>query len=256
MTKESPYRLDGQIALISGGGQGLGEAIARVFAENGATVVIAGRTLEKLVRVCNEIQRDGYTAFPVQADVGLPQSIDALHKTIRRELGQPVTILVNNAGIIAAEPFMDITWESWQSILTTNLTGAFYCSQVFASDMMEAGFGSIIMHSSVNGLAAEPSAAHYNASKAGMILLAKSMALELAPHHIRVNTIATGQIATPLTLTDSSLEITQGITEKIPLKRWGSPEEIAHVALFLASKASSYVTGAVVVADGGLLCHY
>jgi len=253
---ESIFRLDNQIAVITGGGQGLGEAIARLFARHGACVVVCGRTYEKVTQVAEGIRREGGEALAAQVDVSQPASVDALHATVRRELGRPVTILVNNAGIIKVEPFMEIGWESWQSILTTNLSGAFYGSQVFARDMMAAGRGSIIMHSSINGLSAEPSCAHYNASKAGMILLAKSMALELAPYHIRVNAIATGQIATPLTLQEANLEITRDLAERIPLKRWGDPAEIARVALFLAAEASSYCTGAVLVSDGGLLARY
>ena len=253
---ESIFRLDNHVAVITGGGQGLGEAIARLFARHGACVVVCGRTYEKVAQVAEAIGREGYEALPAQVDVSRPESVDALHAAVRRELGRPVTILVNNAGIISVEPFLDISWESWQSILTTNLSGAFYCSQVFARDMMEAGRGSIIMHSSINGLSAEPSCAHYNASKAGMILLAKSMALELAPYHIRVNAIATGQIATPLTLQEANLQVTRDLAEKIPMRRWGDPAEIAQVALFLAAEASSYCTGTVLVSDGGLLARY
>ena len=134
---ESIFRLDNQIAVITGGGQGLGEAIARLFAMHGACVVVCGRTYEKVAQVADGIRREGGEALAAQVDISQPESVNALHATVRRELGRPVTILVNNAGIIKVEPFMEIGWESWQSILATNLSGAFYCSQVFARDMME-----------------------------------------------------------------------------------------------------------------------
>lgn len=249
-------RLDGELTVITGAGQGIGEAIARLFAESGSEVVLAGRTYEKVQRVADSINAKGFSAFPVLVDVTLPESIEAMRETVWERYGRGISIFVNNAAILYAEKIMDVTWERWQEVLTTNLTGAFYCCKTFAQDMIEAKRGSIIILTSVNGIQAEPEVASYNASKAGLILLTKSLAIELAEHSIRVNAIAPGQIETPLTTSADTLPLYDQLTERIPMGRWGKPEEVAQAALFLASDASSYFTGSVLVPDGGLLGGY
>jgi NAD(P)-dependent dehydrogenase (short-subunit alcohol dehydrogenase family) len=240
--------LSGEIAVVTGAAQGIGAAIARKFAENGARVVLADKQVHKAQAVAEEIVSRGGSATALYVDISMPESLHALRKQVNESIGL-VNVLVNNAALIPFQDFFQISWDDWERTLRTNLSGTFYCSRVFIEDMLQLGRGSILILSSVNGIRAQAGLSAYNVTKAGLIMLAQTMALELAPHKIRVNALAPGDIATSVT---EAVADQDAALNNIPLRRWGQPEEVAETALFLVSGRSSYITGAAVVCDGGL----
>ena len=245
---ESAPELVNEVALITGAAQGIGAAIARTFAAQGARVVLADLQAEKAQSVAAEITETGGIAQAFPVDISQPESLLALRDQIHDAFG-PVSLLVNNAARIPFQDFLEITWADWNQTIATNLSGTFYCSRVFLDDMLTLGRGNIIILSSVNGLQAQVGLSAYNVTKAGLIMLTQTMALELAQHNIRVNGIAPGDIATSVV---ENVEDEADALANIPLRRWGRPEEIAATALFLASSRSSYFTGSILTCDGGL----
>jgi 3-oxoacyl-[acyl-carrier protein] reductase len=183
-----------------------------------------------------------------EVDISSPESIVALRVKVNDVAGR-VGVLVNNAALIPFQDFLQVGWEDWDQTIQTNLSGPFYCSRIFIDDMLALGRGNILILSSVNGIRAQAGLSAYNVTKAGLIMLAQTMALELAPHNIRVNAIAPGDIATSVI---EQVADQEAAVSNIPLRRWGRPEEVAETALFLASSRSSYTTGAVILCDGGL----
>lgn len=242
------YELAGEVAVITGAAQGIGAAIARTFAAHGAQVALADIHLAKAQALAAEIVAQGGTAQAFEVDISQPNSLEAARAVISATFG-PVSVLVNNAAVIPFQEFLSITWSDWDRAIRNNLNGTFYCSRVFLDDMLDIGRGNIIILSSVNGLRAQTGLSAYNVTKAGLIMLAQTMALELAQKNIRVNAIAPGDIATQVTENVSDEE--QAL-HNIPLRRWGKPEEVAETALFLASARSAYTTGSVLACDGGL----
>lgn len=240
--------LSQEVAVITGSAQGIGSVIAKKFAAHGAKVAIADIQLDKAQNVADEISRAGGTAQAFALDISKPESVLACRDRIRSVFG-PVSVLVNNAAVIPFEPFLDISWNDWDRTISTNLSGSFYCSRVFIDDMLALKRGNIIIVSSVNGLRAQVGLSAYNVSKAGLLMLAQTMALELARYNIRVNAIAPGDIATSVI---ENVEDEAKALANIPLRRWGMPEEVAEMALFLASARSSYTTGSILSCDGGL----
>ncbi len=240
--------LAGKVALVTGSAQGIGAATARRLAAAGARVAIVDRQIEKAQAVAAGIAADGGEARAFEADIRLVRSLRRMQADVHMAYG-PVEILVNNAAHILFQDFLQMSWEAWDLTLETNLSGSFYCSRVFIDDMIALGQGNIIIMSSVNGLRAQVGLSAYNVTKAGLIMLAQTMALELAPHHIRVNAVAPGDIATAVieNVGDEAMAL-----RNIPLRRWGTAEEVAETVLFLASERSSYVTGSVIGCDGGL----
>jgi NAD(P)-dependent dehydrogenase (short-subunit alcohol dehydrogenase family) len=245
-------RLEGKVAIITGGSLGIGLATAVRFAKEGAKVAIAGRSLTALEEAASLIRREGGEVMTVQVDVQVKSQVDRLVDEVIECWGA-VHILVNNAGICGLSAFLDITEEDWDGHMNVNLKGAFLAGQRVAREMMERRTGGSIIHmSSVNGINAEAMQAHYNVTKGGMNLLSMSMALELAPYGIRVNALCPGFIETRLTksLIDDPSAIADYV-KTIPMGRVGQPEEIADAALFLASDESRYMTGHNLVVDGG-----
>ena len=240
--------LAGEVAVVTGAAQGIGAAIARKFVEHGARVALADRQFEKAQAVAAEILTSGGTAQAFEVDISQPASLNAARDSIHAAFG-PVSVLVNNAAVIPFQQFLSLTWDDWDRAIKNNLNGTFYCSRVFLNDMLELKRGNIIIMSSVNGLRAQSGLSAYNVTKAGLIMLAQTMALELAKKNIRVNAIAPGDIATQVIENVSDEE--QAL-RNIPLRRWGKPEEVAETALFLASARSAYTTGSVITCDGGL----
>ncbi|SCW34373.1 NAD(P)-dependent dehydrogenase, short-chain alcohol dehydrogenase family [Paenibacillus tianmuensis] len=242
-------RLKGKTALITGGTLGIGKAIALKFAQEGAKVAILDLEV-------NEEWMQSYKGemMGIVCDVQYKSQVDAAIAQVTETFGH-IDIAVINAGICELTPFLDITEEAWERHIAINLKGAFLVGQAVAKQMVESGVhGSIIHMSSVNGMRAENTQAHYNASKGGLNLLAMSMAVELASHHIRVNALCPGFIATRLT--QAEIDNEAGIKEylkTIPMKRVGLPEEIADAAVFMASDESRYMTGHCLVIDGGQL---
>jgi NAD(P)-dependent dehydrogenase (short-subunit alcohol dehydrogenase family) len=245
-------RLEGKVAIITGGSLGIGLATATRFAKEGAKVAIAGRSLTALEEAASLIRREGGEVMTVQVDVQVKSQVDRLVDEVIERWGA-VHILVNNAGICGMSAFLDISEKDWDEHMNVNLKGAFLAGQRVAREMLERRTGGSIIHmSSVNGINAEAMQAHYNVTKGGMNLLSMSMALELAPYGIRVNALCPGFIETRLTkpLIDDPPAIADYV-KTIPMGRVGQPGEIADAALFLASDESRYMTGHNLVVDGG-----
>jgi glucose 1-dehydrogenase len=250
-------RLNGRAAIVTGSAAGIGRGIARRFAREGAAVVIADHNAEGAERTSEEIAAEGGVAWPFAVDIADRAQVERMVAAAVERFGR-IHILVNNAAIaLLYEPFFEITEASWRRMIDVNLNGAFWCSQAAARHMAAHGEGAIINIGSVNSFHPEMQAAHYAASKGGIVLLTRAMALDLAPHGIRVNAIAPGAIHTERTevfdVDPANRDILAGALGGIPLHRRGEPDEIAAAAVFLACPESSYVLGHTLVVDGGIL---
>jgi len=248
--------LKGKVAIITGARRGMGKADALAFAKNGAKVVVSDISQEECELVVDEIKKNGGEGLAVKCDVTNEKEIKEMVKKTVDKFGK-VDILVNNAGICEFKPFLELTEEEWDKTLDINLKGYFLCAQAVAKEMVKQKSGVIINIASVvmgqmgMGMAG---LAHYSASKGGIAALTKTLALEFAPYNIRVNAIAPGAIDTPMAAsTKADPKVLEATLAMIPLHRMGKPEEIANTALFLSSNASSYITGSIVVVDGGWL---
>ena len=241
------FGLQGRVAIVTGGSQGIGEACARRFAQEGAQVVIADLADERGRALAAELQ-----ARYVHCDVGDKAQVDALVAEVMQAHGR-IDVLVNNAGIFRAADFLDVTEEDFDAVLRVNLKGSFLVAQAAGREMARAGRGSIVNMSSVNSVLAIPNIASYNVSKGGINQLTRAMALALADRGVRVNAVGPGTIATELAAKAvlTSEEAKNKIMMRTPLKRLGEPSEIADVVAFLASDASSYITGEIIMVDGG-----
>ena len=247
MTTQINFRLAGRVCIVTGGAQGIGEACIRRFARENAKVVIADIDDSRGVALALEL--DG---FYVHCDVGDKAQVDALVSQTIAKHGR-IDVLVNNAGIFKATDFLEVTEADFDAVLRVNLKGAFLVGQAVAREMSTTGGGSIINMSSVNGVLAIPNIASYNVSKGGINQLTRVMALALADRGIRVNAVAPGTIATELAAKAvlTSIEAKVKIMSRTPMKRLGQPSEIADTVAYLASDAASYITGEIVVVDGG-----
>lgn len=240
--------LENKTALITGGSSGIGLAIAKKFAEQGAKVIIFGQNAEKGNKAVSEI---GNAASFHSIDVSKTDDVEQKIKEILAQEGK-IDILVNNAGITRDELMMKIKEEDWDLVMDTNAKSCFNTSRALARPMLKARQGKIINVSSVIGLIGNAGQVNYAASKGAIIAMTKALALEFASRSIQVNCIAPGFVDTQMTgvLTESQKE---SILAKIPLGRMGFPEEIANAALFLASSLSDYITGQVLTVDGGMV---
>ena len=246
-TSPVSFGLQGRVAIVTGGSQGIGEACVRRFAQEGAQVVIADVADARGQALAAELG-----ALYVHCDVGDKAQVDALVAEVLRAHGR-IDVLVNNAGIFKAADFLDVTEADFDAVLRVNLKGAFLVGQAVARAMAQAGRGSIVNMSSVNGVMAIPTIASYNVSKGGINQLTRAMALALADKGVRVNAVGPGTIATELAAAAvlTSDEAKNKIMMRTPLRRLGEPSEVADVVAFLASDASSYVTGEIIMIDGG-----
>lgn len=249
------FSLQGKVALVTGGSRGIGEATALGFARAGADVAVTSRKLPDLERVADEIRRLGRKALAVPAHVGKLEEINNMVNMVSQEFGK-IDILVNNAGTSPAmSPILDLEERLWDSVMNLNLKGLVFCSKAVAKVMKEHGGGSIINVASGAGFRHEPNVGVYAISKAGVIMATRVMAQELASYKIRVNAIAPGYVHTRLG--DSIFEVLPDyeheFVQRVPMGRIGEPEEMVGAMVYLASNASSYVTGATLVADGGYL---
>jgi meso-butanediol dehydrogenase / (S,S)-butanediol dehydrogenase / diacetyl reductase len=232
--------------LITGGASGIGAATAARFLEEGSVVCVLDRDVEALGRIQLELPN---LAGMLHADVSNLKQVQAAFAEGIRIMGG-VDVLVNNAGISIRHNFLDITPEEWEKVMAVNLTGVFYVAQTAARHMMERGSGVILQTASTNGVMGYPFYADYNASKAGVIELTKSMALELAPK-VRVCAVAPGYVLTPMQRAEYTDQMLEEVNRKIPLRRHAQPEEIAALFAFLASDDAQNITGQVYICDGG-----
>jgi 3-oxoacyl-[acyl-carrier protein] reductase len=242
--------MSSRIAFVTGASRGIGRACAITLAAAGHRVVLAARDLQKLEAVAEEIRAAGGSAAVVALDLSSEESIKAAFAQAAKEVG-PVTILVNNAGITKDGLALRMKRADWDAVLQTNLTGSFLCIQQVMQGMMKERWGRIINLSSVVGESGNAGQANYVASKAGLIGLTKSLAQELGSRNITVNAITPGFIDTDMTAVLSE-EVKQKMLAQIPLKRFGSPEDIASAVRFLASDDAGYITGSVLKVNGGM----
>src|SRR5205807_7570370 len=231
--------------LMPGGASGIGAATAARFLEEGSKVVVLDRDPKARERIARELPK---LSGVVEADVSVLQQVRAAFEKAVAAMGG-VDVLVNNAGISIRHNFLDITPEEWDKVLAVNLTGVFYVAQTAARHMAERGNGVILQTASTNGIMGYPFYADYNATKAGVIELTKSMALELAPK-VRVNAIAPGYVLTSMQRAEYTDAMLDEVNRKIPMRRHAKPEEIAGLFAYLASDDAAYITGHVYVIDG------
>jgi NAD(P)-dependent dehydrogenase (short-subunit alcohol dehydrogenase family) len=247
-------QLADKVAVVTGAASGINRAIATRFAAEGASVVVADIDEAGGGDTASRIVSAGGRAIAVRADVRRRGEVESMLHAALSEFGS-VDVLVNGAGVETLVPFLDLSDDDWERVLGVNLTGAFVCGQTVAREMVNAGRGGKIVNiASINAAIALPKQAHYVASKGGLLMLTKSMALELAPHRINVNAIGPGAVDTPLTaasLADPARR--EMLMGHIPLGRVAQPDDIAGAAVFLCSDAANYVTGTILYVDGGWL---
>ncbi|MGO9155450.1 SDR family oxidoreductase [Mycobacterium sp.] len=248
------FDLHGKRALVTGASTGIGKGVAMAYVEAGAQVALAARHAEALQMVADEIAAAGGRAVPIRCDVTQPEQVSRMLDQATAELGG-IDIAVCNAGIITVTPLLDMSLEEFQNIQDTNVAGVFLTAQAAAQAMVRQGRGGVIINTaSMSGhiINIPQQVGHYCASKAAVIHLTKAMAVELAPHKIRVNSVSPGYILTELV--EPYSEYHSLWEPKIPLGRLGRPEELTGLYLYLASEASSYMTGSDIVIDGGYTC--
>lgn len=248
-------RLQKKVAIVTGGATGIGQAIAIAFAGEGAATVIdyVGDSKSADATVAR-ITDQGANVFAVEADVSDPAQVQHLIQATIQKYGQ-VDILVNNAGIEFKKPFLDYPFDWWQKVIAVDLTGPWLCAQAAALEMVKRGEGGRIINiSSVHEDLPMVTNAAYCAAKGGLRMLMRTIAVELAPHKITVNNIGPGAIFTPIDKdVENDAEMEKQLMAEIPLARWGRPEEVAELAVYLASDAAGYITGSTHFIDGGML---
>lgn len=243
--------MKGKVAIVTGGGRGIGEAIACKLASQGCCVIVSDVDIESANNVVGKIKKDRGEAVALKADISSSKDVEQMvEKTL--EIYDQIDILVNNAGITRDNLMMRMSEEEWDLVLTINLKGAFLCTKQVIRHMMKQRKGKIINISSVVGVMGNAGQVNYASSKAGLIGLTKSVAKEVASRNIQVNAVAPGYIETEMTV-NLPQEVKEGFLASIPAKRPGSPEDVARVVTFLASSYSDYITGQVIHVDGGLL---
>ncbi|MDO8475853.1 MAG: glucose 1-dehydrogenase [Candidatus Rokubacteria bacterium] len=256
----SRFSLEGKVAIVTGGGRGIGRAIAQGFANAGAKVAIASRKMNDLEATAAEIKAFGGEALPVQSHLGKMEEINKMVSTVLDRFGR-IDILANNAGTTPAiGTVLDSDERLWDTIINLNLKGLYFSSQAVARIMKKQGGGKIINITSIDGFKPEPGASIYSISKAGVRMVTRAFAAELAPFNIQVNAIAPGPISTKLLDShwfhlppEEAKKQKETMANMTPMGRIGEPDEIVGAAIYLASDASSYTTGTEIVIDGGVL---
>lgn len=249
---DKQFRLDGRVALVTGGGKGLGKKMALALAGAGAEIAIAGRTTATCETACREVtDATGRKTLPVTCDVRSAADVEHMVDKTVSTFGR-LDILINNAGVNIRRPVEEFALEDWQTVIETNLTGPFLCCKYAVPHMKNEKYGRIIMLGSMMGQIALPERTAYCASKGGVHMMTKVLALELAPFNITVNAIAPGPFMTEMNapIKDDPARYTF-FADRIPLGRWGDPHEIGGLSVYLASEASAFMTGSVITLDGG-----
>jgi len=244
-------QLENQIAVVTGAGRGIGRAIALKFASEGADVVCVSRTVENSEKVAGEVRALGRKAWALAVDVSDSAAVSAAAEKILADCGK-VDILINNAGVTRDGLLMRMSDADWDTVLNTNLKGAFLFTKAFTRAFVKQRSGRIINVASIIGLIGNAGQSNYAASKAGLIGFTQSVAKELGSRGVTVNALAPGFIETDMTAALSA-ELKAELLKRIPLNALGQPEDIAHAALFLASPGARYVTGQVITVDGGMV---
>jgi 2-hydroxycyclohexanecarboxyl-CoA dehydrogenase len=243
----------GRVTVVTGAASGMGLAISRRLAQQGNAVALLDLSVDAAEQGAKEIAADGGKALAVAVDVSDRAAVDAALAQVRKELG-PIEIMVTSAGIDRFESFVDITPESWERMIAVNLTGTFHCLQAAVPDMLEAGWGRIVTISSSSAQSGSARMSHYVASKGGVVGLTKALALELAPKGITVNTIPPGFIDTPMARAAEArgdLPSFDAVVARTPVRRAGTPDDIAAACAFLCSDEAGYITGQAINVNGG-----
>jgi gluconate 5-dehydrogenase len=246
------FDLSGQVALVTGTSRGLGQYFARALAKAGADLVITSRTLDSLAPFEAEIKTLGRRVLPLELDVRDQKSIEKMAADARAAFGQ-IHILVNNAGCNVRKPALDVTWDEWNLILDTNLRGSFFVAQAVARDMVERGYGRIINIGSVTSVCGYAGLGPYSASRGGIRQLTMSLADDWGSRGVTVNCLAPGWFRTEQNkVLYENQEWVEYISDRIPVKRPGKPNDLDGAVVFLASEASRYITGQILLVDGGI----
>ncbi len=244
-------KLENKVAIVTGSGQGIGKGIALELAKEGAKVVVSDINQENIDRTVDEIKSFNPNTIGVKADVSNSKEVENLVKKAIEEFGR-VDVLVNNAGIYPFKHLTEMKEEEWDKVLDVNLKGVFNCTKAVLPDMTKRKNGNIVNIASIAGaVVGYPSLAHYSASKGGTLGFTRSAAIDLAPYNIRVNAIAPGGVETPGIKVAMDDETSKQFIQALPIKRMGQPVDIGKTVVFLASDDSSYITGQLIVVDGG-----
>jgi NAD(P)-dependent dehydrogenase (short-subunit alcohol dehydrogenase family) len=246
------FRLDGQVALVTGGRRGLGRAFARALGQAGARVAISARNAAESGETVGRLRDEGLEVICVTGDVTVLDDVKTMVSRVERDLG-PIDVLVNNAGVVEHRPALEVSPGSWREVMSVNLDGVWYCSQVVGASMVRRQRGVIVNVGSISGIVVnrpqwQPA---YNASKAAVHQLTRSLAGEWAPYGVRVNALALGYVVTDMTGELTDPEQVRRWVDDVPMRRMATPEEVAPAVVYLASAASSFATGSVLVLDGG-----
>ncbi|SFM27115.1 gluconate 5-dehydrogenase [Paenibacillus sp. 1_12] len=246
------FKLDGQVALITGGAQGLGMVMAKALAGAGATLAVSSRNRNKALEAAEAIaEYSGHKALGLMADVTDTVQVNAMVQSVIDEFGR-IDVLINNAGINIRKPIEEFADDEWDKVQNTNLKAPFLCTRAAAKQMKQQRYGRVINVSSMLGSVALPERSAYCSSKGGLLQLTKVLALEFAPYNITVNALCPGPMATELNaVVMNNTEVNKFFLDNIALGRWGNPEEIAGAVIYMASGASSFMTGASMFIDGG-----
>jgi NAD(P)-dependent dehydrogenase (short-subunit alcohol dehydrogenase family) len=251
----SPFRLDGRVAIVTGGGGGLGAGICPALAAAGAAVAVAGRTKEKLDRVVAEIVAGGGRAVAIEVDIADRKSVETMTERVVSELGG-IDILVNNAAVYHRKPWTEISEEDWDQVLDTNLKGYYLCARTAYPALKSSGRGRVINVASITFFGGVPFLLDYVASKGGIVGFTRALAREVGPDGITVNTLSPGAFPTDAEKIHPDLEnYNREILAAQSIKRRGTPEDVGHLVTFLAGDGASFITGQLIQIDGGWMMH-